>query len=80
MPTAGSPALTDRLRLRPFDASDRDWFAALHADAEVMRDVGAKLSRHDSFAKLDHYIASASPLVIGRLAVETKACRWATRV
>jgi hypothetical protein len=31
---------TLRLRLRPWRENDRAWFAALHADLEVMADLG----------------------------------------
>ncbi|KGM34296.1 GNAT family N-acetyltransferase [Inquilinus limosus] len=47
---------TPRLRLRPWRKQDRDAFAALTADPEVMRDLGGPLDRAGSDAKLDRYI------------------------
>jgi RimJ/RimL family protein N-acetyltransferase len=46
---------TERLRLRPWEARDRDAFAALHADPEVMWDYGGPLDRAKSDAKFDRY-------------------------
>lgn len=41
-PTATAPVIeTARLRLRPFRADDIEAYAALCADAEVMRHIGA---------------------------------------
>ena len=49
---------TPRLRLRNWWDSDRDAFAALHADPEVMRDYGGPLDRAASDAKLLRYRAA----------------------
>lgn len=59
---------THRTRLRPWREDDRDAFAALHADPEVMWDYGGPVSRSSSDAKLARY----------REAYETRGfCRWA---
>ncbi len=39
---------TERLLLRPFRAEDFDAYAAMCADAEVMRYLGGALSREDA--------------------------------
>ena len=50
-PTAASILETERLRLRPFRESDWDAYAAMCADAEVMRHLGtgATLSRDETW-------------------------------
>lgn len=57
---ATAPLLTERLLLRPFrdDAGDRDAYAALCADAEVMRYIGAgsTLTREQSAAQLTRFV------------------------
>ena len=62
---------TSRLRLRCWRNADRDAFAALHADAEVMRDLGGPIDRVESDAKLDRYRAALRRLGICRWAVES---------
>jgi len=47
---------TPRLRLRPWRDGDRIGFAALHADPEVMADLGGPIDRSASDAKLDRYL------------------------
>ncbi|OWJ55884.1 GNAT family N-acetyltransferase [Inquilinus limosus] len=59
---------TPRLRLRPWRVQDRDAFAALTADPEVMRDLGGPLDRAGSDAKLDRYIVGYH---------RQGFCRWA---
>ncbi len=59
---------TSRLRLRCWRDGDRDAFASLHADAEVMRDAGGPLDRARSDAKLDRYVAAFQ---------QRGFCRWA---
>jgi len=59
---------TPRLRLRPWRESDRDDFAALHADPEVMVDAPRPLTREKSDRKLDRYVAG-----FGR----DSFCQWA---
>ncbi len=59
---------TARLRLRCWRPLDRDAFAAMNADPEVMLDQGGPLSREASDAKLDRYAQA-----LGRHGF----CRWA---
>jgi len=61
---------TPRLRLRPWQESDRPAFAAIVADPEVMRDLGGPLDRDAADAKLDRYSATFARAGIARLAVE----------
>jgi len=69
--TAGEVILTTpRLTLRSWRETDRDAFAAMHADPEVMRDLGGPIDRTASDAKLDHYIAALRAHGFGRLAIE----------
>lgn len=46
---------TARGRLRPWRDGDREAFAAMHADPEVMWDAAAPLTRAQSDAKLERY-------------------------
>ena len=62
---------TPRLRLRPWREDDRDAFAALTADPEVMRDLGGPLDRAGSDAKLDRYRAAFDRHGVCRWAVES---------
>ena len=62
---------TPRLRLRGWEQSDREAFAAMHADAEVMHDYGGPISRGESDAKLDRYTATWRKHAFGRWAIET---------
>ena len=62
---------TPRLRLRPWREEDRDAFAALTADPEVMRDLGGPLDRAGSDAKLDRYRAAFDRHGFCRWAVES---------
>ena len=64
---------TPRLRLRPWGDADRATFAALHADPEVMRDLGGPIDRVASDAKLDRYRAAYRRLGFCRWAVESRA-------
>lgn len=63
---------TPRTRLRPWRDDDREAFAALNADAEVMRDLGGPLSRAGSDAKLANYRAVFARYGFSRMAVETR--------
>ena len=63
---------TDRLILRPFGKEDRETFAALNADPEVMRDLGGPMNRRASDAKLDRYRASFEQHGFSRLVIEQK--------
>jgi RimJ/RimL family protein N-acetyltransferase len=62
---------TPRLRLRCWTKSHRDAFAAMHADPEVMLDYGGPISRSESDAKLDRYMASYWEHGFARWAIET---------
>ena len=59
---------TARTSLRPWRKADASAFAALHADAEVMSDLGGPLSRSQSDDKLHRYLAAFA---------EHGFCRWA---
>jgi RimJ/RimL family protein N-acetyltransferase/GNAT superfamily N-acetyltransferase len=61
---------TPRLRLRLWRDDDRDAFAAMNADAEVMKDLGGPISRAESDAKLDRYTAAFHRRGFGRWAIE----------
>lgn len=58
---------TIRLRLRPWTEGDRDAFAAMNADPQVMVDAPRPLSRENSDRKLDRYAASYA---------RNGLCRW----
>lgn len=62
-----------RTRLRPWRGADREPFAALVADPEVMRDLGGPVDRAAADAKLDRYAATLARTGIARLAVETRS-------
>src|SRR5437879_9462251 len=77
-PQAGLPACavadiavlirTARAILRPWTDDDRTAFAAMHADAEVMHDLGGPISARDSDRKMDRYATAFA---------EHGFCRWA---
>ena len=62
---------TARLRLRCWQDSDREPFADLHADPDVMKDYGNPLDRTQSDAKLDRYVGAYKRDGFSRWAVET---------
>ena len=64
---------TDRTRLRPWRNDDREAFAALHADPEVMWDYGGPISRSQSDAKLARYMAAYATHGYCRWAIEGRA-------
>ncbi|WP_332764777.1 GNAT family N-acetyltransferase [Phenylobacterium sp.] len=65
---------TDRLVLRRFDQpGDRDAFAAICADAEVMEWLGGTLTRAEADARVDRVEASWEANGHGRFLVERKA-------
>ena len=57
---------TSRLRLRTWRDGDRDAFAALHADLQVMVDAVAPLDRAASDAKLARYAATCDDVGYSR--------------
>lgn len=63
---------TPRTRLRCWRDADRDAFAALHADPEVMQDYGGPLSRAESDAKLDRYAGAFDDYGFCRWAIERR--------
>lgn len=63
---------TDRLILRSWRKEDRDVFASLNADPEVMQDLGGPMTRRASDAKLDRYRASFEQHGFSRMAIEEK--------
>lgn len=64
---------TPRLRLRFWQEADRPAFAAMNADAEVMRDVGGPFDVTESNAKFDRYAVAVRHYGLGRWLVETHA-------
>jgi RimJ/RimL family protein N-acetyltransferase len=63
---------TPRLRLRCWHEADREAFAAMHADPEVMHDHPNPFGRAESDLKFDRYAAAFRRYGICRWAVE----RW----
>jgi RimJ/RimL family protein N-acetyltransferase len=61
---------TDRLILRPWHEGHRAVFAAMHADADVMADLGGPIDRQASDAKFDRYCSALSAYGVSRWAVE----------
>lgn len=61
---------TKRLLLRPWRADDGPAFAELHADPEVMADLGGPFDRAASDGKLERYRAAYLEHGISRWAVE----------
>ncbi len=61
---------TERLRLCPWREVHREPFARLHADAQVMADLGGPLDRTRADAKLDRYIEAYTTHGFGRWAIE----------
>jgi RimJ/RimL family protein N-acetyltransferase len=64
---------TARLRLRPWREGDREAFALMHADPEVMVDAPRPLTRDKSDRKLDRYIAAYARDGFCQWSVETLA-------
>jgi Acetyltransferase (GNAT) domain len=62
---------TPRTRLRCWEQTDRDAFAAMHADPVVMHDYGGPISRKESDAKLDRYAMAYRQHGFCRWAVES---------
>lgn len=71
--TAGAPWLsTERLLLRGWQDADRDRFAALNADVEVMEHFVAPLTREESDAFVDRIEAGFATRPFGLWAVEVR--------
>ncbi len=62
---------TPRLRLRPWLDRDREAFATMHADPDIMVDAPKPLSRDESDRKLDRYSACFEQHGFCRWCVET---------
>jgi RimJ/RimL family protein N-acetyltransferase len=69
----GPRLLTDRLLLRRWESADREPFAELNADPEVMREFRAPLDTAASDAFVDRIEASFDSLGYGLWAVELRA-------
>ena len=61
---------TPRLALRAWRENDRSEFAALNADPEVTWDLDGPLSRAESDAKFDRYVATFAQRGFARWAIE----------
>ncbi len=66
---------TSRLLLRPWREDDREPFAAMNADPEVMAHLGAPLTRAESDTLLDRFRARAAACGLGIQAVEHRETR-----
>jgi RimJ/RimL family protein N-acetyltransferase len=64
---------TTRLHLRSWREADREQFAALHADPEVMLDYGGPIGRAASDAKFDRYVAAFQRYGLCRWAIEHRS-------
>lgn len=77
LPVAPHPASlmvidTPRACLRHWRGAEREVFAAMDADPEMMLDLGGPMSRATSDAKLDRYVATFHRHGICRVAVESR--------
>jgi RimJ/RimL family protein N-acetyltransferase len=61
---------TPRLLLRPWRIGDRQGFAAMNADPEVMYDLGGPIAQEESDAKLDRYAMAFEKSGLSRWVVE----------
>lgn len=62
--------VTARLTLHAWDERHRAPFAAMHADPEVMADLGGPIGAEAAEAKLDRYVAGLRDHGVSRWAVE----------
>jgi RimJ/RimL family protein N-acetyltransferase len=63
---------TPRTQLRCWEEADRDAFASMHADPEVMQDYGGPISRRESDTKFDRYVAAYRQHGFCRWAIESR--------
>jgi RimJ/RimL family protein N-acetyltransferase len=63
---------TPRTRLRFWEQADREAFATMHADADVMHDYGGPIDQSASDVKFDRYLGAWRNHGFGRWAVETR--------
>jgi len=61
---------TPRLRLHRWDDRHREAFAMMHADPEVMADLGGTINRSESSEKFERYLAAQRAHRVSRWAVE----------
>jgi len=61
---------TPRLLLSRWDERHREAFASMHADPEVMADLGGPIDQPDSYLKFERYCAAQREHGISRWAVE----------
>jgi RimJ/RimL family protein N-acetyltransferase len=61
---------TPRLRLHRWDDCYREAFATMHADLEVMADLGGPINQSESSQKFERYVAAQRDHGISRWAVE----------
>ena len=64
--------ITPRLRLRRWVAGDRDAFAQMNSDPEVMHDLGGPISRYENDRKFDQYANCFEAFECSRWLIETK--------
>jgi RimJ/RimL family protein N-acetyltransferase len=62
--------VTKRLQLRRLDDRHRHAFTMMHADREVMEDLGGPVDHAESEAKFDRYLAALAEHGVARWAVE----------
>jgi hypothetical protein len=63
---------TPRTQLRCWEEADRDAFASMHADPEVMQDYGGPISRSESDTKFDRCVAAYHQHGFCRWAIESR--------
>lgn len=63
---------TERVRLVEWDECHLEAFANLHADPEVMADLGGSVDREESRRKFERYRAALNEYGVSRWAVENK--------
>lgn len=61
---------TQRLKLFPWEERHRPAFAVLHADGDVMADLGGPIDRAESDRKFDRYVKAQREHGVSRFAVE----------
>ncbi len=71
-----APIATDRLILHAWAERHRAPFAAMHADPEVMADLGGPIDAQGAGAKLDRYAAGLRDHGVSRWAVEDPQGRF----
>lgn len=67
---------TPRLRMCHLSQRHRSAFARMHADAQVMADLGGPIDRPESDAKFDRYLAAQTQHGIARFALEDASGRF----